>query len=209
VKRSRTVARGPTDWARVRDRLARAQAATEASLGESPERSREILEERARALARAPAASETGEVLEMIAFGLGAERYLLEAKYAREVARLVDFTPVPGAADFVVGVTNLRGDVVCVIDLRKFFNLADRALTDLSRVIAIGAETTEFGILADQVFDVSVLSTKDILPAPQAVAGVGREYLLGVMCDASIVLDGAVLLHDPRLYVEHGEERGA
>jgi purine-binding chemotaxis protein CheW len=164
------------------------------------------MEERARKLARVPDTLETGETYDMLAFGLGPERYCVETRYTREVVRFVDYTPVPGTPDYVVGVTNLRGDVVCVIDLRKFFGLPQRGLTDLSRIIALGAESTEFGFLADQVFEVCTLRAQDILRAPKST-GVGHEYLLGVTHDAAIALDGGALLRDPRLIIEHGETR--
>lgn len=209
MTRARKTTREPVDWASVRERLERAQTAMLSSLEISPEREREVMEARARALSRAPATVDTGEALEVLAFELGAERYLIEAKYAREVIRLVDFTPVPGAGDFIVGVTNLRGEIVCVVDLRKLFNLAHHGLHDLSRLIAVGTKTTELGILVDQVLDVSVLRTRDILPVAELVASASRDYFVGVTRDAAIVLDGAALLRDPRLYIEHGEARGA
>jgi purine-binding chemotaxis protein CheW len=207
LKRAQT-RRGPIDWTRVRERLDAARGRSEALFEISPERSRAILEERARKLACAPEAVDLGESHEVLAFALGPERYFIEMKYLREVVRFVDYTPVPGTPDFVVGVTNLRGEVVCVVDLRKFFGLPVRGLTDLSRAIALGVEVTEFAILADRVFDVGTMRARDILRSPES-SGVGHDYLLGVTREAAIVLDGAALLRDPRLTIEHGESLNA
>jgi purine-binding chemotaxis protein CheW len=195
------------DWASARQRLARALAATEAGDRLSPERTRAVLEERARALARPAAAADAG-VLHLVTFALASERYGIEARHVRAVVRLSDYTPVPGAPDFLLGVVNLRGELLAVVDLRKFLGAAVRGVSDLSRVLVLGGDRAEFGILADEAHEVRVLPADAILDPPASVAGIGREYLLGVTADAIIVLDGAVLLRDPRLFIDEGEEAG-
>jgi hypothetical protein len=118
---------GGTDWAEVRARLDRAGAATAEALRLSPERARAVLEERARALARVPPAEYAGAVLEVVTFDLAGERYALETRHVRAVVRLGEHTPVPGAPDFLVGVLNLRGEVLAVMDLGKVLGLARRS----------------------------------------------------------------------------------
>jgi purine-binding chemotaxis protein CheW len=197
------------DWPSIRQRLERAIRATEEALLLSPLRAREVMVERARALARVPAeAAGAGEVLEVVVFALAGERYALATRLVREVVRLTDFTPLPGAPDFVVGVTNLRGHILAIFDLRKFFGLALRGLTDQTRLLVLGEERAEFGILADTAYEVTTLRTYAIHPPPGSVAGVAREYLLGVTAEALVVLDGAVLLQDRRLFIDQGEESG-
>lgn len=198
--------RAAVDWTRLRERLAAARAQMEALIELSPERSSAVLAERARKLARVPEAIDPGVSHHVLSFGLGSERYCLELEYVREVVRFADFTPVPGTPDFVVGVTHLRGEVTCVIDVRKFFGLPAQGVTDLSRAIALGKDSTELAILADRVFDVGPLPAKDILRAP-ASNGIGHDYLLGVTREAVIVLDGAALLRDPKLTIEQGDAR--
>ena len=207
-----TQARRPRDlainWADVRERLARAQAAATAALEPPPERVRALMDERARALARPPAQSEETDAIAVMTFALGTERYAIETEYAREVVRLTDFSPVPGAPDFVLGVTNLRGEVLCLVDLRTFFDVPSNGLTDLSRIVVVGIETAEFGILVDEAFEMATLRPNDVVPPSESVAGIGREYLLGVTREALIVLDGAALLRDPRLFVNQDERAG-
>ncbi len=203
---SRRLRRDAIDWSDVRRRLAEAIAKTDASEFVTPERARELMAERALVLARetasAPAPSET---LDVLRFSLGRERYAIEARHVCEVVRLVDFTPVPGAGEVVLGVTNLRGEVLCVVDLRHFLGVRQRGLNDLSRIIVLGAEGPEFGVLADEAHEISGLHTRDLRPPPTSLAGIGREYLLGVTDDALLVLDGAVLLRDPRLFIDQSE----
>jgi purine-binding chemotaxis protein CheW len=205
----RRTPRGGIDWQDVRARLARATAATEEALRLSPERAKAVLEERARALARAPAqAPAAGAVLEVATFTLASERYGLATAHVREVVRLTDYTPVPGAPAFLAGVVNLRGDILAVFDLRPFLGVAGGGVTGLSRAIVLGGARAEFGVLADAVHEVTTVPAVELLEPPASVTGAGREYLRGVTPDALIVLDGAVLLRDARLFIDQQEEAG-
>jgi purine-binding chemotaxis protein CheW len=197
------------DWQQVRQRLARTGAATEEALRLSPERAKAVMDERAKALARVPpAAPQAAEVLEVVTFLLADEHYAVETQYVREVrevVRLSEYTPLPGAPPFLRGVINLRGEILAIIDLRTFFGVPDKALSDLSRVLVLGVERAEFGVLADEAHEVRMLRTDEVLEPPGSVAGVGREYLRGVTQEALIVLDGAALLQDGRLFIDQGE----
>src|SRR5262249_11327106 len=146
------------------------------------------------------------ELLQVVTFALAGERYALGIEHVREVVRFTDYTPVPGAPAFLVGLLNLRGSILAVIDLRKFLGVEERGLTDLARVIVLGQARAEFGILADAVAEVASLRLEELLAPPESVAGIGREYLRGVTREALIVLDGAVLLGDGRLVIDQGEE---
>lgn len=202
--------RSPIDWDLARERLARARTATEEVLRPSPERARQIMDARARALARVPGEERPAGVrIDVVKFALASERYAVETRYVREVVRFVDFTPVPGTPDFVVGVTNLRGSVLAVIDLGRFFSVPRKGLTDLSRVVVLGEGRAEFGVLADEALGQAGLAAADILEPPGEVSGIGRAYLRGVTREAQIVLDGAALLRDQRLFVQDERDAGA
>ncbi len=161
------------------------------------------MEERARALARVPleAVSAT-EGPEAMVFVLGAERYAVETRLVLEILRLVDLTPVPGLPDYVMGVINLRGEVLAVVDLRCFLGLPAAGLTDLSRVLVLGSERAEFGVLADEVSGMARVRAEELRPPPTTVGGPGRACLRGIAADALIVLDGDALLRDPRLHID-------
>ena len=198
------------DWQSVRERLGRATAATESASRVSSERAREIMDARARALAHVQQAEpDAGEVLEVATFALANERYAIETSFVREVVRIADVTPIPGTPDFLLGVMNLRGEILSVIDLCRLFNLASRGRTDQSRVVVLGDERAEFGVLADAAHEVILLRRDELLEPPGSVTGLGHEYLRGVTSDALIVLDGAVLLQDARLFIDQEDEAGA
>jgi len=209
MKSQRRVPIEAIDWQKVRRRLARAVAATAESVKLPPERAQQILQERARALACVPAvAPPAGQVLEVVTFSLARERYAVESRYLREVVRFTDCTPVPDAPAFVVGVINLRGEIVAVFDLRPFLGVSAQAATDLARVVVMGQDRAEFGVLADAVHEVQTLRTTDVLEPPSSTTGIGREYLRGVTQNALILLDGAVLLQDGRIHVDQSAETG-
>jgi purine-binding chemotaxis protein CheW len=198
------------DWQALRERLSRASAALEGAHQLSPERAQAILDERAHAAAQAPADTlQAGAMIEVIAFDLGNERYALETNCIREVLRSRAVTPLPGTPDVLVGITNLRGQIVAVFDLRRFFGIAAPSSTEQSRVIVLGKERIEFAILVDAIHEVMLVGVDAIREAPASVGGIAREYLRGVTADAVIVLDGAVLLSDPRLTIDLAQGHAA
>ena len=86
-----------------------------------------ILKNRAIAMAQEPeqkrAASST---IGVIAFTLATETYAVESAFVREVYPLRDFTPLPGVPPYIFGIINVRGQIIPVVDLKKFFNLPEK-----------------------------------------------------------------------------------
>lgn len=197
------------DWQEVRQSLARAAAALEATQNLSPEQAQAVLERRARVLARVPQAEvQLDEVTEVVTFALADERYGLPARYVREVVRVTDFTPVPRAPAYLAAVINLRGEIVPVFDLGQFFGLPPRGLTDASRVVVVGQERGEFGILVDAAHEVVTVRAEAIQEPPAHIQGGSRRCLQGVLSDGLILFDGAALLQDARLVIDQGDEAG-
>jgi purine-binding chemotaxis protein CheW len=198
------------DWRDIYARLDRAAAAARDALNPPVQLAQAILDERARALAcvppRAPRASE---VLEVATFLLAGECYALETRYVTQVVRPRECTPIPGAPAFLVGVVNLRGEILAVLDLCPVLGLARAAAGHPSWIIVLGEQRDEFGVRADAVLEVTTLRLDEVHEPPGSVAGGVRPYLRGVTPGALIVLDGAALLRDDRLVVNQGEDVGA
>jgi purine-binding chemotaxis protein CheW len=193
-------------WERARERLVAAEQVMREIERPSEARLRAVLRARAAVLAEPlPEPPRAGELVGLVVFSLARERYGIEAGVVRQIVRFADFTPVPGAADYLVGVTNLRGEILPVFDLRRFFGLPQRGLTDQSRVLVLGQERHELGVLADETHEVMNLRADRILPPGGAAPSVGRDYIRGVTAEALVVLDGARLLRDPRLVIDHSE----
>jgi purine-binding chemotaxis protein CheW len=198
------------DWSEVHARLARAEAADLVDPRTAPERARAIMDERALALARVPPRPPTAaEVMEVAVFDLGDERYAIETRYVRRVIQLDEFTPIPGTPNFVVGIMNLRGEVLAVFALRPLLGLPRLELEGRTRVVVLGTDRDEFGVLSDTTVEVQNLRIDDVLEPPGSLEGAGRQLIRGVTEDALIVLDGVMLLGDPRLIINQGDELGA
>lgn len=160
-----------------------------------------ILAERAKRLAREPAAEQGGERLEVVEFLLGQERYGLETSFIREVHPLRELTPLPCTPSFVLGIINLRGEVISVIDIRQFFQLAAPAPAESNMVIVLQKAAMRFGMLADAVLGVRRVLAGAVQPSIAAVTGIGADYLKGVTLDHLVLLDAGKMLADRRLVV--------
>lgn len=162
-----------------------------------------ILRKRALALAREPEKEEAAaERLEIVEFLLAYERYGIESSYIREVYPLKDLTPLPGTPPFVLGIMNVRGKILSVIDLRKFFDLPQKGLTDLNKVIIVHDEVMEFGILADAILGVRLIPLRELQPSLPTLTEVRADYLKGVTEERLVVLDGGAILSDRRIIVQ-------
>jgi purine-binding chemotaxis protein CheW len=198
---------GIVDWDAVRERLARSAAALDETLHFSAERARQVLEERARLMARPlPRPRQAAGHLEVVAFPLGRERYALETRHVIEVVRLTDLTPIPGVGGFLRDVTNVRGNILAVLDLRRLFGGSPEQLEDLSHIVVCGRRRPEFGILAEGMLEVRSIDIDDVYELDGAADQTGRDFLRGITDDALAVVDGETLLADPRLFTD--EDRG-
>jgi len=140
------------------------------------------------------------EAIDVVTFSLADERYALEARYVREIARLTELTPVPGTPDHFSGVANQRGELLAVVDLRKLWQLPAQAVTESSWLVVLGSAHADLGILADAVHDLERLRPAE-LREPTTDGGIGREHVRGVTRHALVVLDAEALLRDERLFV--------
>ncbi|MEO8605601.1 MAG: chemotaxis protein CheW [bacterium] len=188
------------DWQAAHQRIATATEAMEELLHPDAERAREILDARARDLAQAgDAPAQRATEVEVVTFALANERYAIETRYVLEVLKLATITQLP--RQLLIGVINLHGDILAVFDLRTLLGAPTRAISDLFRIMVLGQDQPEFGVLADTVDEVRMLSTDTVLALPDSVRSAGRELLRGVTTDALIMLDGGLLLADERFRV--------
>jgi purine-binding chemotaxis protein CheW len=169
-----------------------------------PEAARELLVARARQLSQVPdEPARAGQLLELVGFELAGERYGIESRFVLEVARLTRFTPVPGTPPFVLGVTNLRGEILALFDLRSLLGIVAEGVTDLGRIVVLGESRREFGFLADVASEVLSVPVASLA---QTQTAWGRAYVRGVTPDGLIVLSGEALLKDPRLTIDPGQD---
>lgn len=193
---------GNIDWSEIHHRIEAANTAIEGGWEPTPEEKKRVLRMRAKALAQVPKREdEAGASIEVVEFLLAHERYGIESSYIREVYSLKEFTPVPCTPPFVLGLINVRGQIHSVIDIKKFFELPDKGISDLNKVIIVHGDHTEFGILADAVLGVQSIALGDLQPSLPTLTGIREEYLKGVTKDRMVILDAKKLLADKNIIV--------
>jgi|TARA_Y100000034_G_scaffold25509_1_gene30061 purine-binding chemotaxis protein CheW len=120
------------------------------------------------------------EVLQWVTFKLETETYGINVMQVQEVLRYTEIAPVPGAPDYVLGIINLRGNVVTVIDTRARFGLQSAEITDNTRIVIIEAEKQVIGILVDSVAEVVYLRASEIDVAPNVGNEESARFIQGV-----------------------------
>jgi len=190
------------DWSEVRRRLEILQGAMARSATPAVEEIRRILKSRAKALAREAPEKEGGEnFIQVVTFLLAFENYAIDSCSVREVYPLKELVPLPGTPPFVLGITSVRGRIISVLDLKKFFDLPEKGLTDQNKVIVVRADFMEFGLLADAILGTRSIPLAEIQPSLATLTGIRSDYLRGVTKDRLVVLDAARLVSDPRIIV--------
>jgi len=120
------------------------------------------------------------EVLQWVTFKLDSETYGINVMQVQEVLRYSEIAPVPGAPMYVLGIINLRGNVVTVIDTRTRFGLETSEVTDNTRVVIIESEKQVIGILVDSVAEVVYLRASEIDIAPNVGNDESAKFIQGV-----------------------------
>jgi purine-binding chemotaxis protein CheW len=190
------------DWSAVYRRLEANRTAIERGVMLTPEGGQKLLRARAQALAREPQQDAAARgALEVVEFLLAYETYGVECLYVREVYPLKDLTPLPCTPPFVLGIINVRGQILSVIDLKTFFDLPAKGLTDLNKVIVVHNATMAFGILADAILGVRSIPLDAIQPSLPTLTGIRAAYLKGVTSERLVILDASKLLGDSALIV--------
>lgn len=119
-------------------------------------------------------------VMQCVTFRLDDEVYGINVMQVQEVLRVTEIAPVPGAPHYVLGIINLRGNVVTVIDTRERLGLGSKDMDESTRIVIIEAERQVVGILVDAVAEVVDLRTTEIESAPNVGNDESSKYIQGV-----------------------------
>jgi len=125
-------------------------------------------------------AVDSDEMLQWVTFKLEQETYGVNVMQVQEVLRYSDIAPVPGAPSYVLGIINLRGSVVTVIDTRSRFGLMPSDVTDNTRVVIIESDKQVIGILVDSVAEVVYMKASEIEMAPNVGTDESAKFIKGV-----------------------------
>ncbi|MFV8571370.1 chemotaxis protein CheW [Marinobacter sp. SBS5] len=124
--------------------------------------------------------TQEDQVLQYVTFHLDDETYGINVMQIQEVLRYTEIAPVPGAPDYVLGIINLRGNVVTVIDTRRRFGLMDADVTEATRIVVMESENQVMGVLVDSVAEVIYLKASEIETAPNVGNEESAKFIQGV-----------------------------
>ena len=119
-------------------------------------------------------------ILQWVTFKLDNETYGINVMRVQEVLRYTEIAPVPGAPSYVLGIINLRGNVVTVIDTRQRFGLNSGEISDNTRIVIIEADKQVVGIMVDSVAEVVYLRQSEIETAPNVGNEESAKFIQGV-----------------------------
>lgn len=155
------------------------------------EQQRQLLQTRARLLARPRIKRTDADIaaLQVVEFLVGTDHYALNAAVLREVSRMKEVTRIPGTSPHVLGVMNVRGLMIALIDLRLLLGLPRETAAEQHRVLIIQSQGKEAGILTDGTLGVRALPLDTLHPVPPMVSETRAAYLRGVTSEQLVILD--------------------
>jgi purine-binding chemotaxis protein CheW len=119
-------------------------------------------------------------ILQWVTYHLEDEVYGINVMQVQEVLRLTEIAPVPGAPSYVLGIINLRGNVVTVIDTRSRFGLMPKEADDFTRIIIVEVNGKVIGMLVDSVAEVVYIHQSEIDTAPNVSNDDSSRFIQGV-----------------------------
>jgi purine-binding chemotaxis protein CheW len=138
-------------------------------------------------MARAPRAldDEPRQTRQLVSFRIGEEEFGVDILMVQEIIRLPNITPIPNAPSFILGMINLRGKIIPVIDLRQRLRINGGARSEndrRSRILIVEMFTHVTGFIVDSVSEVMKVADAEIEPTPHLVASsINAEYIQGVI----------------------------
>lgn len=119
----------------------------------------------------------------MVTFSISGKDYAIDIMYVKEIAKAGQFTYVPNTLPFVVGVYNLRGEIIPILDLRIFFNISDKKDEDskLQNLLILNVNEQTFGVIVDNIDKVVGIQKSSIQPSHPLFADINIKYIAGVI----------------------------
>ena len=140
--------------------------------------------------------------MQLVSFQLGHEEYGVEITKVQEIILMGEITQVPQTPEYIKGLINLRSTVIPIVDLRLRFGLDEQPATDDTRIMVINVGGKTMGIIVDAVSEVLRIANDQVAPPPPTIAGLGKEYLVGLAKLENRLL---ILLDIDRIMLDAGD----
>jgi purine-binding chemotaxis protein CheW len=121
-----------------------------------------------------------GNVIQLVSFILEDVEYGIDILSVHEIMRIPEITRLPNTPSFIVGVINLRGNIIPVVDVRLRFGMSHADVTELTRIIVIETNDKLVGLMVDNVYQVVRLPQNSIDPPSEMIEGVSEDYIMGI-----------------------------
>lgn len=117
---------------------------------------------------------------QLVIFELGAEHFGIDIASVEGINKMLEITKIPKAPGYMLGITNLRGSVLPVIDLQKRFGMLEQEQTSETRIVVANMDGVKIGMVVSAVSEVLTIEDKVIEPPPPMVSNVNSEFIVGV-----------------------------
>lgn len=144
----------------------------------------------------------------VISFKLNNELIGIDIKKIIKITKDLDITPVPKTKDYILGVINLRGNIVPVVDLKKMLNLKDEKNSKENFILVIDSKLGHVGLVVDKIIGANSIEPDEIQPTPINSVGIDSKYLTGVVVakdEESGEKNLLILLDIDKLFIDEEE----
>lgn len=124
--------------------------------------------------------NEEIKIIQIIGFKLNSEEYALEINNVQEIIKIIKITRVPRTKKYIIGVINLRGIVIPIIDMNMRFGMEKKEYTEKQRIMILKIGAIFVGIIVDNVSEVIEVNSDQIFVNPTITASINQEYIRGV-----------------------------
>lgn len=117
---------------------------------------------------------------QLVIFELGAEHFGIDIASVEGINKMLDITKIPQSPDYMLGITNLRGSVLPVLDLQKRFGMKSEEQTNETRIVVANMDGVKVGMVVSAVSEVLTIEDSVIEPPPPMVSNINSEFIIGV-----------------------------
>lgn len=146
---------------------------------------------------------EKNSISKYLTFGVGNEEYGLEIEFINDIIQFQEITKMPDQPDYIMGMINLRGNIIPVMDIRKRFNKEMRPYTNRTCIIVVEMKSLQVGLIVDEVLEVLPIDQDGISNAPKFNNDFHNKYISGITKKRDekiiVLLDCQKLLKDDQI----------